>query len=366
MAKWSEADRDLYRDFCRDVKAAEERSSNPKTLKAMVDLWRREPLLHKTFLKCLSIARATMGEDVRYQWRRFREQGRRKREQHEGGIWADETMAPGHTPSTVESTTEAAVVAAAYREFQEAIKAETNQWKARFQYRRAAARLFVQYQSYSRLCREQHGSQTAWSTQPTQREQSILLRNLFREMNPDWRRVLPRDFTEKQAKEQGYTSEWNAFNLAIRDGKRWSILVDALGSDALLLIDTSGRNTYIQRRIPMPVFVAWVALIPKVTEDLEGAVKNVRGDYEGIEDPLYITRRLRLLKLEHLYNHALPAREQFDYSGSEGRKTPTADPSLLTYSYDPSASGRVSLNDDFMDSSGIRDEDLCHLTDVSS
>jgi hypothetical protein len=64
-------------------------------------------------------------------------------------------------------------------------------------------------------------------------------------MNPDWRRVLPRDFTEKQAKEQGYTSEWNAFNLAIRDGKRWSILVDALGSDALLLIDTSGRNTYI-------------------------------------------------------------------------------------------------------------------------
>jgi hypothetical protein len=116
----------------------------------------------------------------------------------------------------------------------------------------------------------------------------------------------------------------------------------------------------------MPVFVAWVALIPKVTEDLEGAVKNVRGDYEGIEDPIYITRRLRLLKLEYLYNHGLPAREQFDYSGSEGRKTPTADPSLLTYSYDPSASGRVSLNDDFIDSSGIHDEDLCYLTDVSS
>jgi hypothetical protein len=93
---------------------------------------------------------------------------------------------------------------------------------------------------------------------------------------------------------------------------------------------------------------------------------NSRGDYEGIEDPLYITRRLRLLKLEYLYNHALPAREQFDYSGSEGRKTPTADPSLLTYSYNPSASGRVSLNDDFIDSSSIRNEDLYHLTDVSS
>lgn len=364
----SEEELGFYQDFYKDVKAAEERSSNPKTLKAMADLWRREPLLYETFLKCLSIARATMGEDVCYRWRRFREQGRRKREQHGSGIWANETTAPDHIPSAAESTTEAAVVAAAYHEFQEAIKAETNEWKARFQYRRASARLFVQYQSYSRLYREQHGSQTAWSMRPTQRERSILLRSLFREMNPDWRRVLQRDFTEKQAKEQGYASEWNAFNLAIRDGKRWSILVDALGSDALLLIDTSGRNTYIQRRIPMPVFVAWVALIPKVVEDLEGAVENVRGDYEGIEDPSYIARRLRFLKLEHLYNHALPAREQFDYSGSEGRKTPTADPGLLTYSCHPSVSGGASVddNDDFIDSSGVYDEDLCRLTVVSS
>jgi hypothetical protein len=109
----------------------------------------------------------------------------------------------------------------------------------------------------------------------------------------------------------------------------------------------------------MPVFIAWVALIPKVTRDLEGAVKNVRGDYEGIEDPAYITRTLPLLKLERLYNHTLPAREQFDHSGSEGQKTPTADPGLLTYS-------GGSPNHDFIDSSGIYDEDLYGMADVPS
>ena len=97
-------------------------------------------------------------------------------------------------------------------------------------------------------------------------------------------------------------------------------------------------------------------------------MENVRGDYEGIEDPSYVARRLRFLKLEHLYNYALPTREQFDYSGSEGRKTPTADPSLLTYSCHPSVSGRASVddNDDFIDSSGVYDEDLYRLTVVSS
>ena len=94
----------------------------------------------------------------------------------------------------------------------------------------------------------------------------------------------------------------------------------------------------------------------------------MRGDYEGIEDPAYIARTLLILKLERLYNHALPVREQFDYSGSEGRKTPTADPGLLTYSCHPSVSGGASVddNDDFIDSSGVYDEDLCRLTVVSS
>jgi hypothetical protein len=144
------------------------------------------------------------------------------------------------------------VTAEAYRQFEEATKAKTNSWKARFQYRRATVALSIQYETYAKLG-DKH---SVCQSDAPQQDRSMLLRALFREIHSDWRDALPCDFTDKLAKERGYGSEWRNFNQTIQDGKRWNILAGHLGLGALLLIDTSKNNSYIQRLAPIPVFAA--------------------------------------------------------------------------------------------------------------
>lgn len=150
----------------------------------------------------------------------------------------------------------------------------------------------------------------------------MLLRALFREMHPGWRDALPCDFTDKQAKELGYGSEWRNLNQTIQDGKRWNILASHLGLGALLLIDTSKSNSYIQRLAPIPVFAAWVKPISSIRPDVMEVAARVESYYDGMEDPsFYAARKLRPLKLERRAYRACSPGEQFEFSGSEGRRT---------------------------------------------
>jgi hypothetical protein len=104
------------------------------------------------------------------------------------------------------------------------------------------------------------------------------------------------------------------------------VLVEDLRFGALLLIDTSGNVDYIQQQIPIPVFAAWARLILRVRLDVKEVAARVEGYFDSIEVPsFYAVQKLRLLKLEqHAYRACSPS-EQFEFSGSEGRRTPTAE-----------------------------------------
>jgi hypothetical protein len=302
-----------------------------------------------------------MSDDVVHEWRNFQEQGWERRRQHGFGFERPAAATPRASLPVVEPARRD-VVAEACRQFEEATSANTNSWKARFQYRRAAIRLFVQYEAYANL---RTGQPSCLMSVP-QHDRSMLLRALFRDMRPEWRDALPEGFTERQVKDQGYTHEWRTFNQAIQDGKRWNIFAQGLGLGALLLIDTSKNNEYLQRQAPIPVFAAWAQLVSKVRPDVKEVGARVEGYYDGMEDPSFLNRKLRPLKLERrAYRDHSPA-EQFDFSGSEGGRTPTADPTCLTRPDGMVASvygedrGDCAM-DDFIRSSSIDDEDFAIL-----
>ena len=89
-------------------------------------------------------------------------------------------MAPYGSLPTVEPVRQD-VVTEAYRRFEEAVGANTNSWKARFQYRRAAVGLAIQYEAYAKL----RTGQSVYRPGAAQQDRSILLRALFREMRLD-------------------------------------------------------------------------------------------------------------------------------------------------------------------------------------
>jgi len=263
-----------------------------------------------------------MGKTVIDEWRRFQEQGWERRKYGPG------KPRPNETDDSLETTNVARreVVAAAYLELQKVFRAKTADWKARFQYRRATVGLFTQYDAYSKLT-DLH-SASSQTTAP-QRDRSILLRALFRDMRPEWRNALPCAFTDGQAKHLGYGSEWQVFNRAIRDGRRWEAFVRDLGLGALLLIDTTGNIDYLQQKTPVPVFIAWTKLLPRVRPDVKDVGERIYCYFDTMEEPSYAGRKLRPLKLERrAYRDCSPG-EQFDFSGSEGRRTPTVNPSFL-------------------------------------
>ena len=139
------------------------------------------------------------------------------------------------------------------------------------------------------------------------------------------------------------------------------MFVDGLGLGALLLIDTSGNVDYLQQQIPMPVFAAWVRLVSRVRLDVKEVAARVEGYYDGMEDPsFYAARKLRPLRLERRAYRACSPGEQFEFSGSEGGKTPTADPNNLTRPSDGIA-GEEYIIEDFIDSSGLEDADMLEL-----
>lgn len=356
-------ERRLCRHFCEDVRAVEGQWDHPSTIKGMATLRRKDPQLHTTFQKCLTIARRTMGEGVVHKWRDFQEQGWEKRQQYESGAThgtqPSGTAAPFNDSLSTVDPARRYVVSEAYRQFRETIKAKTGGWKSCFLYRRATVGLDTQYEAYTKL----RSKQSAYKPGALQSDRSMLLRALFREMHPDWRNALPDNFTDRQAKSQGYGQEWKAFNRAMQDGRRWKVFVDDLGFGALLLIDTSGNVDYLQQQIPIPVFAAWTQLISRVRLDVKEVAARVEGYYDGMEDPsFYAARKLRPLKLERRAYRACSPGEQFEFSGSEGGRTPTADPNSLMRPSDAMVGEEYVIGmEDFIDSSGLEDADMPDL-----
>ena len=79
------------------------------------------------------------------------------------------------------------------------------------------------------------------------------------------------------------------------------------------------------------MFVAWTRLISRIRLDVKEVAARVESYYDGIEDPsFYAARKLRPLKLERRAYRACSLGEQFEFSGSEGGRTPTVDPGRLT------------------------------------
>jgi hypothetical protein len=359
MAGWTAESRRLYRHFCEDVKTAEERWDHPKTRQGMANLRKSEPLLHRTFFRCLGIARKTMGEGVLHEWRNFQKQGWEKRRR----LGLDSERPPTPAPIGPQSASEPGrrdVVTEAYRRFGEAVGAKTDTWKARFQYRRAAIGLTVQYEAYVGI-RSGQSYGSLFQSSVLLHDPKVLLRALFREMHLDWRNALPDDFTDKQARDQGYLHEWRAFNQTIQDGRRWNLFAKNLGLGTLLLIDTSPNNTYIQRHTPMPVFAAWTRLISRIKLGVKDVAVRMEACYDGMEDPSPYAAP-RPLKLErHAYRACSPT-EQFDFSGSEGRRTPATDPSRLTQPGGVLVCEGDYTVEDFIQSSRLEDEDFADLS----
>lgn len=352
-------ERRLHRHFCEDVSAVEVRWDHSSTVKGMAALRQKDPQLHATFQKCLAIARRTMGQGVVHQWRDFQQEGWEKRLQYHSSTTqaaGTATLADDYVPTVDVDPARGHVVAEAYRQFRETVKAKTGGWKSCFRYRRATVGLDAQYEAYAKL----RSKQSAYRPGTLQCDRSMLLRALFREMHPGWRNDLPDNFTDKQAKSLGYGQEWKAFNRAVQDGRRWKVFVDDLGFGALLLVDTSGSVDYLQQQIPIPIFAAWTRLISRVRLDVKEVAARVEGYYDGMEDPSFLNRKLRPLKLERRAYRACSPGEQFEFSGSEGVRTPTADPNSLTW---PSHGmvGEDYAIEDFISSSGLEDTDISDL-----
>ena len=107
------------------------------------------------------------------------------------------------------------------------------------------------------------------------------------------------------------------------------------------MIDTDGTLKTVRDRLHLPVFEAWVRLLSRVTPELQDVGERIYRYFDGMEEPAYALRVLRRLKLESRAYRTCPARDQFDFSGSEGAKTPTMDPSCLVQGSAASAAGEL-------------------------
>jgi hypothetical protein len=102
-------------------------------------------------------------------------------------------------------------------------------------------------------------------------------------------------------------------------------------------------------------------LISRIELGVKDVAVRMEACYDGMENPSPYAAP-RSLKLERHAYRAYSPTEQFDFSGSEGRRTPAADPSRLTQP------GRVLVCEgdytveDFIQSSRLEDEDFTDLS----
>ena len=101
-------------------------------------------------------------------------------------------------------------------------------------------------------------------------------------------------------------------------------------------------------------------MVSRVRLDVKEVASRVEGYYDGMENPSFLNRKLRPLRLERRAYRACSPGEQFEFSGSEGGKTPTADPNSLMRPSDGMA-GEAYAIEDFIGSSGLEDGDMLEL-----
>ena len=107
----------------------------------------------------------------------------------------------------------------------------------------------------------------------------------------------------------------------------------------------------------------WTKLISRVRLDVKEVAARVEGYHDGMEDPsFYTAQKLRLLKLERRAYRACSPGEQFEFSGSEGGRTPIVDPSYLTRPSDALVYEGDCAIDDFIWSSNLDDKDFPDLS----
>lgn len=101
-------------------------------------------------------------------------------------------------------------------------------------------------------------------------------------------------------------------------------------------------------------------MVPRVRLDIKEVVARVEGYYDSIEDLSFLNRKLRPLRLERRAHCAYLPSEQFEFSGSKGRKTLTADSNSLIRPSD-SIAGEEYTVEDFIDSLELEDTDILEL-----
>ena len=79
---------------------------------------------------------------------------------------------------------------------------------------------------------------------------------------------------------------------------------------------------------------------------------RVEGYYDSIEDLSLSNRKLRPLKLERRAYRAYSPSKQFEFLGSEGKRTPTADLNSLAWPSDTMVGQEYAI-EDFINLSGL-------------
>lgn len=311
---WTAEAQRLYRLFCHDVATAQKEGAHCRSKTAIRASREADTGLRAEFEKCLALARQTTSAWIVEQWVSFIEVGREKRKRHEASVQRAGASSPLDSSTNIQGIP--AIVATARRYFEEAREASYGKWQAAFQYRRAAVNLARTCDEYAKLQTKEKTGATDILSQDALMYQKALFREIDQEHG------CPKMTTTQQTR-------WRRFQNQVSDGRRWDILCQELGGfGALLLIDTRGYKFYIERAA-LPIFSAWVKLIPRVKLTIEEIAERMEGYYDGLADVNCYSRHLPPLKLENPPSREASPSTRFERRRGPDRPSSTIDPRYL-------------------------------------
>lgn len=293
----------LYRAFLGDVAAAEKGGAHHTSKAAMR---KAGPGLWADFDRCLALAQQTTSAWIVEQWVTFLDVGRARRARYQQDADASLSAdASGNTPDVP------AMVATAKVYFEEARACAHGEWQALFRGRRAKVNL-------ARTCDEYAKLDTKAKTDTPGQDASIHQRALFDQVEP-----------EHGCPPEVRDGRWTKFQSSVTEGRRWDILCRELGGfGALLLVDTTNHKSYIER-VALPIFTAWVKLIPRVKLTVKEIATRMEGYYDGLDSVEGYCRHLPPLKLESPPSREASPSTRFEPGRGENRPSSTIDPRYL-------------------------------------
>jgi len=266
---WTTEERSWHQLFLADVVAAETTTLHQRTKKAMDKLRQKDPPLHSHFQRCLRVVRDTTRPVALKRWREHATLARNKRPLSPlDGTWLPSSQLEtfGKHPLTQGKT----LPEQANEHYIAVCRAERDSWRARIAYLQSSVNLATVSDAYLASFQQPGASLLR------EREESMARKQLFREMRPQWQQVLPLDFNHKDIKRAGLATEWHALHQAVTTGRRWKMVVDnpELGWGALILVETERSLWFLQKEAPLPIFLAWTALLPRVHPGFSNAAKK--------------------------------------------------------------------------------------------